>query len=577
MKTGIDLRYRKAFTTAIYVRSSNMIAGFIDGILTGIFLGVDAMTAYGIAVTYFSLNTIVSYMFITGSQVLCSGKIGQNRMDEAQSVFALSIWLVMIISVLISIAGIVFAEPFAVFLGARGEAAYLVPETAGYLRFLFAGTIFHNFISLSAGILQIDGGTKLVRLSGITICAADIAGDLLNIFLFKGGLAGMGAATAISSFCAAVVLLPYFFRRGRLFSLDPRRVRLKYLPELLRLGYSQTVYGFASFFGNTAINRLIISRAGLGAMFGMTVFKNIVLFINPLCCAVGDANLLLMGLSIGEGDREGVDRVFRDSLRVIACLVPVGLLLMLLSHPFAYLYTADHAAETVRCAQTAIIALGIQVPCTALFLAALKGLQALRNTAASSWMNLAKACVFPCGLLLVLAGRGNAGVFAAIVGAEALSAALTTVLFVREKRRSRLLDIPEEDRLSATITTAGETVAFSSAVAAFCTEHGASGRTSYHVSLCVEELAICLIQYGERSSVRTPTVHIKLLLQDRTITMRIRDNCPLNDLRKRAEEWSLDDEHPERFIGTRMAMKLSDKFLYIPLMDQSNTIVTFHI
>ena len=577
MKERIGVSYKNAFTTAVYVRSANMMAGFIDGVLTSIFLGVEAMTAYGIAVTYFTMNATLSYVLVSGSQLLCSEKIGQTRTEEAKSVYALSVWTAFFISALITVLGLFFAEPFAVFLGADGDGRHLAPAAAGYLRWLFVGNIFHNFISVSSGAVQMDGGARFVRIAGITTCAVDIIGDLLNIFVFKGGLAGMGAATAVSNVCAAVVLLRYFAGKNRLFSLNPVHIRLKYLPEMFRLGYSQAVHGVASFFGNTAINRLVISRAGLSAMFGLTVFKNVLLFINPVCCAVGDANLILLGLRIGECDREGADHVFRDSMRVILRLISAGVLLMLLSRPIADLYTADQTLENLHCARAAIIALGVQIPFTALFLSSVKGLQAFRNQRACSFMNLAKGCVFPCGLLLLFAGFGKIGVYASVAGAEILAAILTAALFNRERRGSRLLNIPEENVISATMATVQEAVAFSATTSSFCAERGVKPRTCFYLSLCVEEMAICLINLAKEKNAGTPAVNMKIFLQDNKITMRIRDNCPLNNLRERAEEWRPDVRQPERFIGTRIALKLSDEFRYLPLMNENNTVITFRI
>lgn len=577
MNKSLDRSYRKAFTTAVFFRSSTMMTSFIDGILTSIFLGADAMTAYGIATPYFMMNTVLSYALITGGQILCSSKIGKNRTGEAENVFSTAIWFLFTISAFVSVAGIVFAEPFARFLGARGDAAYLAPMAAGYLRFLFSGNIFHNFVALSSGILQMDGGAKLVRASGITACVTDIVGDLLNIFLFKGGLAGMGAATALSYAGSAAVLLLYFFRRSRLFSLCPKHIRSRYIPELFRLGSSQMVYAIASFFGSTAINRLIISRAGLDVMLGMTVFKNIVLFANPFCCAVGDATLLLMGLRIGECDRKGVDQVFRDSLRIILRLIPAGLILMLLSRPLAYLYVSDGTAAAVGCVQTAIIALGVQIPFTALFLASAKGLQAFRNSVASSLVNLAKACILPCGLLLIFAGLNSVGVFGSLVGAEILSAVLSTALFHKERTESSLLCIPEKNIIRAEISTDAAAVGFSEEVSKFCAENNLSSKLCYFIPLCVEELSIYLINQGTDNKSIASGVTVKVVRQDYRITVCFIDNNPLNDLQKRAEEWSLHDEHPEKFIGMRIALKLAYEFKYIPLMDQNNTILTFEI
>lgn len=577
MKMIMDRTYRNAYTTAFLLRCSSMMTGFIDGVFTSTFLGAEAMTAYGISTPYFMLNNLLSYTLITGCQVLCTSKIGKNRTDEAGHVFSTALWILLALSALLGTAGVLFAEPFAGFLGARGEAAHLAPLAAGYLRYLFIGGIFHNFSSVASGVLQMDGGAKIVRVAGITVCVADIVGDLLNVFVFRGGLAGMGLATMLSYVCYVIVLIPYFFRRKKLFSLSCKQIRFQYVPELLHQGFSQTVYGIASFLGNTAINRLIIAKAGLDAMLGMTVFKNLALFVNPFCVAVGDAVLILMGLRIGDGDRDGIDRILREVRRSILWIVALGLLVILFSRPLAQLYTADDAETTIRCVCTAVTALGIQLPFTALFLAALKGMQAFRRSAACSVMNLAKACLFPCGLLLIFARDNAAATFGALAGAEILAAVLTAILFLKEKRKSPLLAIPEENIISADISTDAGAVEFSELASAFCKRKGLNSRLRYFVPLCAEELSICLIGQGMENKVKDPSVHVKILLCDQSLTMSFRDNSPRCDLLKRAEEWSLHEDRPERFIGTRMALKLADGFRYIPLMDQNNTMITFNL
>ena len=577
MNMKIDATYKNAYTTAVYIRNSSMLSGFFSGLLVSAFLGVDAMTAYGIAGPSLTINTIINYLLVTGCQVLCSSKIGQNDTDKVKSVYVTSIWLSSILSILISAAGIIFAEPFARFLGSKGDAAYLAPEVVSYLRFLFVGNIFNNFVSISSAVLQIDGGAKLVRTSGLVICAANVLGDILSIFVFKGGLAGIGAATTFSYICGLIALLPYFFRKNKLFSIHPKYFRTDCIMDILRLGFSAAVYGIAAFFGGTLINRLIISNAGLDVMFGYTVYNNTALFIIPFCGAVGDANILLMGMRIGEGDREGVEKVFQDSIRVVLLLIPVGLLLALLSRPFAVLYTLDRSGDALKCAQAAILALGIRVPFIALFLASLKGLQAFGDSKKSSIMNIVIALVFPCLFLLFFAKMKNIGVFGSLVATEFFSAVWTTILFLKEKQNSPLLCIPEENILSAEFSTIKGAVDYSVAAADFCSIHGLNSKFCYFIPLCAEELGICLLNLGMENEIKTMTVNAKIVLRDNKITMCFRDNNPLNDLRKRAEEWKLNDEHPERFIGTRIALKLSDEFKYIPLMDQNNTLITFNV
>ena len=220
-------QFFSVFLTTLLGNLGSLIAGFADGVLTGSFLGSDAMAAYGIVSPYFMLTTLLAQPFVLAVQALCTAELGRGHDETAKKIFSFALWTAVILAAALSLIGFGFAERFAVLLGADDSIPAVKAEAVRYLRNLFPGTAFFCFMSVAFAALQIDGALGLVKLSAALVAVFDIVGDLLNVFVFHGGLGGMGTATSISYIAAALALLPYFTRRKALFSLEPGLYSLK--------------------------------------------------------------------------------------------------------------------------------------------------------------------------------------------------------------------------------------------------------------------------------------------------------------------------------------------------------------
>ena len=61
----------------------------IDGVITGKFLGTEAITAFGLTMPYQRFVTIFPSVIMLGMQVMCSKSLGRGDLREANSIFSI--------------------------------------------------------------------------------------------------------------------------------------------------------------------------------------------------------------------------------------------------------------------------------------------------------------------------------------------------------------------------------------------------------------------------------------------------------------------------------------------------------
>lgn len=91
-------------------------------------------------------------------------------------------------------------------------------------------------VTVLTPIMQLDNDRRRAVFSVVVLSVSDIIGDLACVFVFDGGLWGMGIATAVSYWAATGFLLLHFFKANSNFTFLPEAVRIKNLREMILAG-----------------------------------------------------------------------------------------------------------------------------------------------------------------------------------------------------------------------------------------------------------------------------------------------------------------------------------------------------
>ena len=577
--------FRDTMFTMLIAEVSNALAAIIDAILTGRFLGPTALAACGIGGPYFSIATIFSGILMVGCTALCTRAVGKGDTKETSRVFTLTVTLGVVLSVLLAVFGTIFAGAFATLFGARGASAALHETTQAYLRGLFPSAPAFILVMVLTPILQLDGDPVRPKIASLVIAVVDIAGDLLNIFVFHGGMFGIAMASTVSQFTGLVVLASHFLKKSSLFRFSLREVKISMAPILMRDGLPRAICMFCRALLPILMNALALKLVGDMAVTALSAQINSSFLVGALGWGIGGAMLIVGGMAAGEQDVFGLETVVRSALREILIGVVCLAAVVFAASPLLTVLFIARTEGAYQMGVHAIRCYAICLPFLAFNVSASNYFQATSRPAGAYLINIGIEVACTAAMAYLLTPRfGIMGLWAAYPAGQALLTVLILLRAVlgRDKNRSGFASflmlrpdfgVSEEDCIDCSVRSIDDVVSLSRDVVSFCEAHDIDTRQTNHLALCIEEMAGNVIEHGFNDGMPH---HLdgRVLIKNGEIVLRLRDDCRQFDLREKAESWSLDPEHPEENIGIRLVIRMAKDIAYTNTMKTNNLIIT---
>lgn len=580
--------FQRTMVTMLFAELCNALTAIIDCSLTGQYLGASALASVGLGSPYFSLVSIVSGILMVGCTNLCTKAIGRGDKNETSSAFSLTVCLGVVLSVIIALLGLFFPSFFASLFGASGSEKAVFDGTVDYLRGVFIGAPGFIMFVILIPVLQLDGDSALPRIAGFVQAGTDIVLDLLNVKVFEKGTFGMGLASSLSHYATLSVILIHFLKKNNTFVFSFKRIKARHAPVLLRDGVPRAVCMLCRGILPVVLNIMILKIIGDSGVSAYSAMTSTSFILGALGWGIGGAVLIICGMMAGEesirGMKNSADTALKD---IVLFSVPLAAIAAVLSPFLAKLFIPD--AGTVQdMAKTAILCYSLCIPFLAFNVSASNYFLALGKNLASNLVNIGIEAAFTIIMALILSpGLGILGIWIAFPAGQLLLTLVIVLRMIFGKDRAREgaekymmfpkgYGVAKEDRIIRSAGSMEEVIAISREAEEFCSSHGISRKVSYRISLCIEEMAGNTIEYGFADG-KKHHLDIRLSVKNGRVTLRMRDDCPLFDFKKAAEEWAPDPEHPEKNIGIRMIMGIAENISYTSSMNTNNLLVSFSV
>lgn len=211
---------------------------FVDAIYAGQLISTDAMGAVSIAYPFTFINSGFACLIGMGSASVLSRAIGSGDQNTVDGIMGNLIVMNLILSAIVMVLGIAFAGPLLSLTGAEGE---MLDLATAYLRVVFCGSLFVNFAQSSNMVMRGEG--DMVRAMLIMGGGAVLNMVLSPVFIIalRGqgiGLEGAAAATVLSQFVQAAVMLWWFVKKEKVARIHRIALNREVLPEVLKVGVS---------------------------------------------------------------------------------------------------------------------------------------------------------------------------------------------------------------------------------------------------------------------------------------------------------------------------------------------------
>jgi len=304
-------------------------------------LGQHAIVTVGLTESVISLVYSIAIGLSTAATAIVARRIGEKNPDGAAHAGAQSLIIAFIASLVISIAGILFAGNILSLMGADER---VVREGAIFTKIIFGSSLAIMLLFLINGIFR-GAGDAAMAMKSLWL------GSLLNIilcpiFIHFWGLKGAAIATAVGR-TGGVLYQTYHLLKGKGI-IKMRIGHFHYDPELLksilRIAWPATLQFIISSCSWIILARLVAETGGTSASAGYQIaLRNFVFFILP-AWGLSNAAATLVGQNLGAGNPQRAEQsVYMTAKYSTVFMGTVMFLFVFLPEPIMRIYTADPA------------------------------------------------------------------------------------------------------------------------------------------------------------------------------------------------------------------------------------------
>ena len=230
----------------------------IDMIVVGRFSGPTSMAAVSSTGSLINLITNLFIGLSVGTSVCIARKIGQREYEKVSDAVHTSISISLIAGLFLMALGILASKKL---LQMMGSPADVIDLSALYLRVYFIGmpaTMVYNFAS---AILKAKGDTRRPLFALMIAGMLNASLNLLFVVVFKLDVAGVGLASAISSYVSAVLVLIALIKDEGVVHLEIKHLYLEKeaLRDILKVGLPAGLQSTIFSISNVAIQSSVNS------------------------------------------------------------------------------------------------------------------------------------------------------------------------------------------------------------------------------------------------------------------------------------------------------------------------------
>ena len=324
--------------------------GMADLFIIGQFEGVASTTAVSIGSQVMHMLTVMIVGLAMGSTVSIGQAVGAGDRKKAASGIGNTVTLFMCLSVVLTVALLIFVRPI-VDIMSTPEAA--VPGTVEYLTICFIGIPFITAYNIISSIFRGLGDSKSPMYFIAVACVANIALDYLFMGALHLGPSGAALGTTLSQAVSVIIALVVIRRHSGALAVkksDFRPVR-PVMAKLLRIGVPIAMQDGLIQIAFIIIT-VIANRRGLNDAAAVGIVEKIISFLFLVPSSMLSTVSALGAQNIGAGKPERARLTLRYAAFIAICFGACMVILMqFAAEPVVSLFTdsaQSDGAEVIR-------------------------------------------------------------------------------------------------------------------------------------------------------------------------------------------------------------------------------------
>ncbi|MEG0238055.1 MAG: MATE family efflux transporter [Clostridium sp.] len=299
----------------------------IDGFFVSIFVNSKALASINIVIPITCIVFGIAVMLATGSGALVSIKLGEKDIDGANELFSFITIVLLVISISLTIIGIIFLKPILTFLGAT-ESIMPYAHTYGLVTILMTlPMMFKLYFEYYA---RVDGNPKLsLLMSGIGL-VLNVIFDFIFIVILDFGILGAALGTFLSISLSTIIGLIYFLSSRSHLKFKKTKFYSKDLWISCYNGSSEMFTEFSTGITTFLFNIAILAYYGENGVAAMSIITYMYYFFISIYFGITVGISPVISYNFGAKNKEKIKESLKHSFLTIIILSIVIFLISIL-------------------------------------------------------------------------------------------------------------------------------------------------------------------------------------------------------------------------------------------------------
>jgi putative MATE family efflux protein len=401
-------------------------------------LGENAIATVGLTESVVTIVYSIAIGLSTAATAIVARRVGERNEEEAAHAGMQTIILSLLVTIVISALGIVFAPEILQIMGAKPE---VVREGAVFTRIMLGGSVVIILLFLINGIFRGAGNAAIAMHS---LWLASICNIVLCPLLIYGlgpipslGLKGAAIATTIGRGVGVAYQCYHLLKGSSSIHIKARHFRFDWplMKTLVDIAWPATFQFLIASGSWIVLAALVAKTGGTAALAGYQVaLRNVVFFILP-AWGLSNAAATLVGQNLGANQPERAEKSVLLTAKYNGIFMTgVMLLFIFFAGPIISVFTND--TEVHQTGTLALRIIGSGYIFYGIGMVMVNALNGAGDTKTPTLINLCGFWLFQIPFAFLLAKwlhLGAMGSFIAIPVAETLIAIAAYILFKKGK------------------------------------------------------------------------------------------------------------------------------------------------
>ena len=318
-------------------------------------LGADALAGVGFVTPIFMILIGFGNGLGAGSAFALSKYIGENNKKKADNASVHAIFIMVVVSIIISIISLLLLPTLLIYMGAGQTINYALD----YGQIILMGAILVILSNSLYGIFRGEGDSSRPMYAMIASAILNMILDPIFIYIFNLGVKGAAIATLISALFVIFVLMYWFYVKKDTY-LKPNLFNFKFKKEIsldiIKVGFPASLQLLNNAFFAAVFSALLafISSTDSVAVYS-TGWRIVTIGTTPIL-AIGTALISVIAANYGARNYKNIQIAHRYSMKIsMIFAVAVMILTIVFAPQISSIFTSSSTSIRISSELTSFL------------------------------------------------------------------------------------------------------------------------------------------------------------------------------------------------------------------------------